>query len=459
MSQRRILLIASQCDQMPRLDFLPELSSRFYEVMTDPLRGQCVPALPDDLGGGLLVDPTVAQAKDALKAAWGLAAGEHTLLVAFVGHGVAFDDDFYLLTKDASRVPDSGTAVHIVQLIREQNRLSGSVDGLVLLLDACFSGAAAAGAAGRLVAAMPGGIRFELLTAAGDNPAYDGCFTRTLAGVIREGLPCASGRELRTHHLTELLQERCPRQTPHSLANTHGRDPGLWIALNAAIFPSTKPWLKSSFAPEIERLTEYYQPPPVLARLVLRLGFDRCLAVVAPPGAGKSALLAALARPEVSQGIVSDGFLHAVVFLAGTMTAEEVAGWLAEQLSKSVPGFPRCLKLFENRGVANPTEWAGFDALHRKVIGPLRLVAEPGLVRIALDALDQVPGASLDAINRFLDLLATEGGLSHVRAVVTARPDTSLPLSAIREVIERATDEALTAYFAQRGVAREELHV
>jgi hypothetical protein len=49
MSERRVLVIASQCEALGHLDFLPQVAEELYKVMVDPERGKCVPAL--DVGG------------------------------------------------------------------------------------------------------------------------------------------------------------------------------------------------------------------------------------------------------------------------------------------------------------------------------------------------------------------------------------------------------------------------
>ena len=64
MGERRVLVIGSQCEELGHLDFLPKAAEELYAVMTDPERGACVSA-PD-----LLIDPTVAQAKEAIKSAY-----------------------------------------------------------------------------------------------------------------------------------------------------------------------------------------------------------------------------------------------------------------------------------------------------------------------------------------------------------------------------------------------------
>ena len=104
MAGRNLLVIGSQCGSLPELSFLPDVATRLYEAMIDPERGACQPALDPS---GLVIDPTVAEAKDAIGTAFERAANDGaTLLLAVIGHGeqVTEDGDFYLLPTDA-RVP------------------------------------------------------------------------------------------------------------------------------------------------------------------------------------------------------------------------------------------------------------------------------------------------------------------------------------------------------------------
>jgi tetratricopeptide (TPR) repeat protein len=450
MGERRILVIGSQCDTQQRLPFLPELADQFYRAMLNESQGQCVPALPE---GGLLIDPAVQQAKEAIRKAYRLAAeNQATLFLAYVGHGERSGDDFFLLPKDAAGPRNSDSAVYLVQLIREEFQSFGEVDGLVVLLDACFAGVTLPDVAGRWVQASTGlPLRFELLTATGDNPAYDGCFTRILTQLLMEGDKEAGNKYLRAQDCTTPLHKECKRQQPQQLVSSYGPDRGLWLMRNKAFAAAMEPWLRSEISDEIARLTSHYQPPALLAQVPALSEANRCVAVIGQAGAGKSALVAALTRPEVTRGAITPGFLSAVVFVASATPSEELAGFLAWQLSRSVPGFADCLRDFEARTQRAP-EWAGLDALHRKVIGPLRMLNRTDTLHIALDGLDQAPDASLPVIVEFLQTLATDGTLAFVRAVVTAKPDTTLPAAATVMALEGAPGEDLRAYFTERNM-------
>src|SRR5215471_6221655 len=97
MSQRRILVIGSQCEALQHLDFLPQAAQDLYAVMTDRERGACVSAIA---GEGLLIDPAVRDVKDAIRTAYQRAAKDAaTLFIAYVGHGEHIDPNYYLLRE------------------------------------------------------------------------------------------------------------------------------------------------------------------------------------------------------------------------------------------------------------------------------------------------------------------------------------------------------------------------
>jgi hypothetical protein len=107
MTERRILVIGSQCEALRDLKFLPQVAEELYAVMTDPKRGACVSATDSS---GLLLDPTVEAVKDAIRSAYLHAAeDEATLFVAYISHGEGADDDFYLMPRDAQFPPTSET--------------------------------------------------------------------------------------------------------------------------------------------------------------------------------------------------------------------------------------------------------------------------------------------------------------------------------------------------------------
>src|SRR5680860_345013 len=175
---RRVLVIGSQCDKLPYLSFLPSVAEEFYEAMTDPQIGCCLPALPD--GESKLIDPTVNSMVVAINDAFRSASEEQALLfLAYVGHGTVVGDSFYLIPKNGNpeKAAVSGESVDIVQVIKGLYAHYDNIMGMVMLLDACHSGFGAVGLTKWQDAKFP--FRYEVLTATSHLKAYDGCFTKT----------------------------------------------------------------------------------------------------------------------------------------------------------------------------------------------------------------------------------------------------------------------------------------
>src|SRR5208337_5186561 len=101
MLQRRLLVIGSQCDIRDKLNFLPEVAERLHSLLIDPGPGECVGVPLDGRPPGLLLDPTVAEARAAIQQAIEETAREGaTFFLAYIGHGEFPDEmsrDFYLM--------------------------------------------------------------------------------------------------------------------------------------------------------------------------------------------------------------------------------------------------------------------------------------------------------------------------------------------------------------------------
>ena len=260
MNERRILVIGSQCKVFDELKFLPKVAEDLYQVMTDPLLGQCESAIE---GSGLLIDPTIAEVKDKIKSAYERAAkDEATLFISYIGHGMNVGEDYFLLPLDAKENPGHETGVHLTDLIKDVHRTTrGKVDGLGVLVDACFSGLAGFGAAEAWVRELKGMLRFEMLTAApADLTAANGCFSLNLVNLLRDGLSLVPSEHLLCLHLRPLIEQLCPNQVPQH--PSYNPDNTLWLSQNAGYIP--EPWAKTPVATEIERLTFAYQPTPAL---------------------------------------------------------------------------------------------------------------------------------------------------------------------------------------------------
>ena len=179
-------------------------------MMTDPDLGQCLPARPE---GGLLIDPTVAETRSAIVASFRRASEQQaTLIVAYIGHGEYARERFYLLPRDAEVPPRADTAVHLVELIDELYTNQPGIDGLVALIDSCYAGVGAIGAARHWSDDLSRDRRFEVLTATSDRLAYDGCFTRTLTACLRDGIDDEPDDYLRCEQVHRVIRDACPLQ-------------------------------------------------------------------------------------------------------------------------------------------------------------------------------------------------------------------------------------------------------
>jgi hypothetical protein len=446
MGERRILVIGSQCaayGEALRLPFLPQAAQELYAVMTDPERGACTPALGRD---GPLIDPSVAEAKDAINTAYLHAAkDEATLFISFIGHGEKIGNDFFLLPKDATTRPlNPDTAVHLVGLIKyAQGNAPGQVDGLGVLVDACYSGVAGFGAAEAWVAALKGTLRFEMLTAAADGPAWNGCFSRRLVELLRQGVETVSSEYLLGLHLRPLIGQSCPGQIPQH--PSYNPDETLWLARNTARIRD--PWGQTPVATEIARLTLAYQPTPALNEVVERSRAQRCLAVVGEAGRGKSALAAALTSPKVAQHVVPAGFVNAIALLTEATTPQELARDISRQFARAVPGFGEAQQRFVRE--TTYVEQQRLGVLERHLIGPLKRLAPAAEVRLVLDGLDRLSTGALGPVMAALDELAE---LAFMRLLITARPETALPETASIFLLLETPEEAIRNYLRQRSV-------
>jgi hypothetical protein len=445
MGQRRILVIGSQCEALQRLEFLPQAAQHLYAVMVDPERGACVSAVD---GEGLLIDPVVKDAKDAIRTAYRRAAKDGAaLFIAYVGHGEHVRENYYLLPRDAEIPPTSDTAVHLTNLIMETHQIAaGQVAGLAVLVDACYSGLGGFSAAQAWISELKGTLRFEMLTAVADRPAADGCFTRTMTRLLRDGISAVPAEHLRCVDLRARLEKSCPYQVPQHPA--YNPDPALWLAKNTGRIH--EPWAQTPLADQIRRLTLAYQITPDVSTVVARSQAERCVPVQGVAGSGKSALAAALAWPEVAAGAVPAGFVQAVAFLTEATTVQELARMLAEQLARSVPRFREAQRAFMKE--TPYAEQQRLGSLDRQVIGPFNQLAPGSEVRFVMDGLERVATGTYNAV---VDALNDLAKFPFVRLIVTARPDTQLPDAASNpHVLIPAPTAKIAQYLECRAVAQ-----
>ncbi len=345
-------------------------------------------------------------------------------------------------------------AIHLSQFVKELHGVYSRIDGLILLLDTCYAGIAAADAAHKWTSGLESRLRYQVATAASDRPAYDACFSRAVTEVIRNGSQVARSDYLYFTAFQGLLAERCKHQQSQFVGSSRGRDDStLWLAKNVARLPSGATWIRSAAAAEIKRLTACFQPTPELDSIVAASEEERCVAVVGDAGTGKSALAAALARAEVAEGHVREGFVQAIAFLSKSTTSGELASQLAEQLERSMPqAFAAAREQFLRHTVYEERQRLG--PLEREVVGPLRWLEKDRPVRIVIDGLDrlsEVTGATRTVLPA-LNLLVTDAALAMIRLVATSRPDTPLPVGAKLLHVGVAEDTYIGSYLRRRDI-------
>ncbi len=128
---------------------------------------------------------------------------------------------FFLLVRDSPQAPTSRSAFHLPQGIRENLNRAPSLDGLIVLVDACQAEQGARGAAQRWPEMLGAGGRMELLVASSDSNAYAGCFTRTLLATFSHGVAHA-GENLLCADLDGALAKACPRQVSQRVSFAAG---------------------------------------------------------------------------------------------------------------------------------------------------------------------------------------------------------------------------------------------
>ncbi|MFI9402859.1 tetratricopeptide repeat protein [Nocardia sp. NPDC052316] len=458
MGGRLALVVGSECVALGELGFTGELATGLYASLTEVGGWRSATELD-----GPVLDPTAGQLATVMDAAFA-EAGERqaTLLLAFIGHGVTTSaEDFYLLAHDSPAVPNSRNAFHLTQEIRERLNQS-ALDGLVVLVDACETGQGVIGAARRwtdLLAQSAG--RMEMLVAAGEGPAFSGCFTRTMLSTFDVGLPLR-GENLLPADLVDPIAGSCVHQQPQYLSFTsgsvsvaHTADPGLWLVPNTARHRDAVSG--RSAAGFVDQLTRgLLVTPDVREHLdaIVDAGSHRLRVVIGPAGAGKSTLLAMLIRPSLVEGLaVTPEYVTAAVFLTAASSIEAVAAELAAQLSARLPGFAEAAQTVRAHRARDE-----FDIFDLSVRHPLARLSTAGRrVTLVVDGLNQPQEGTRRLLVSAIADLTRRDDLRHVRVIVGIRDGTGVERSPKLahmhriEVGEPAADDIATVVGSARG--------
>lgn len=472
--RRLALVIGSQCEALPALSFLPKtpgpvdvsklegnerLAVELRDLLVDG-PGECDP-VRDGIEGlsapGLLLNPTAAQAHDALIAA--LRAGhkaEAVLVVHVLAHGSGYQPDpakpvrhllhLWDTVKQPVDTEPESRAWDPYRDIDARRPHTQQLAGLVLVVDACQASWAKAGIEGW--SGVREGLLSAVLAASGDESAWDACLTRTLVDVLRTGLSATQHNrrtlvaELLAADVEPVAAGRCRSQTPR-VDGYQSHNPVLFLGRNiAADDLARRLGLDGGTAGLVLRLTRHYVEHAV-APVVSAVEANRLLAILGEAGTGKSTLAAALRSPPVDSN-VPIGLVNAAAFVSAAPGVTELAHSLASQL-RELPGYEQAAARFERD---NRDRWDALDLWQRELIGPLGLFHQP--VRLLVDGIDQLGGGVHDAaVRRSLTELVEQ--VPHVSLVVTSRADPDLAGSAT-VLMPALDDEAARRYLTARGV-------
>jgi hypothetical protein len=420
------LVVGSQCDRLPALSFVEDFAGKLYRALEN---AGWVPAVGKTHCP--LLNPSTAELKATVKNAFSAAnEARATLLIGFVGHGVATGHlDFYLMARDSSATePDSDSAFHFTQFIRERLKKFTGLDGLVFLVDACQAQEGMRGAATRWADVLADNRgRMDLLVASGTGSAYDGCFTKTILTVFGEGLP-TRGDALLCADLHDEIADQCTAQSQYlaySGGDPGGGDRGLWLVTNPA--RSKDAVTGRPAAGLVDQLTTGLLITDQVRETLTTIAesaAERLRLAVGEPGSGKSTLLAVLVRPRLVDTLtIGDGYIKAAVFLDRFSTLESMAAEIAEQLGVTLPGFAEAAAAV--RAGLTEDDLKALRLFDTAVRLPLARCKRAGLsVPIIVDGLDQPrPGAReviLEAL-RQLTHSAPAAELGHVRVIAGVR--------------------------------------
>ena len=429
MGERRVLVIGARNDRFGRLYFVDRVAQELHATVRDDRFGACRPALPG--GRDLLMGEAASCAgikgalADALRAA---ALDRATLFVYFLGHGHRVDEDFYLIANDTPgpEQVNSDSAVPIGQRIKELLRLNATVDGLMLVLDACHSGSA-------ITDPVPGLLRsgvetrMEILAATrGDQTASNGCFSRSIIELLTRGSPATADEYLRAYDEHSRLQEIAPVGCEDMTAPVHvslsgGVDAGLWLGRNHVA--DVRPALASTrAAAEVARLTRSLVRTNHLNRLIaLRWSGHSPIAVRGGAGAGKSTLLAALGRASVA----GYGGLDALVTIRPGDTLATITDVMIGQLSASASYQSAAARWIQRTPALAQNSAPVFD---RFITGPMANLGGGENIIVGMDGVDEL--GTVDR-RRLLEAFTGRPGAVLIvtgRVIADVAPDASIVL-------------------------------
>ena len=457
MSDRRlILMIASQCEQMQDLGFIPgldwvpgsevsgdrRLPLDVYEQFVDPDAGACAPVeglfevagdfLPSP-DSALLINPNRDAVIRAGREAFRQAVDAPGLVLYFVGHGATAGTEakHYLMLRDSSASPSDDDAAWMAYgSIASWRKNAPRLAGLLAITDACAT-AHAKDVVGRDWPVKGAAKPYRWIGASREEPAYAGCFSRALLSLMRDGVgqgahPSEGLRsELYARDVLPIIDQQCgpgseyPGQEVATAADDDHRGP-LFLSLNRAVQAAdaalgltgeTARRFRSITAPD-----HYYRHGVEEVREAFLTTPRPLFVVVGGAGTGKTRLAGELRSP--SDG--SPGF-DAIAFLERLATPDSIAHELHSQLLLT----PEYRSAHEAHRRSNPLGYDEESPFEQILAGPLaHLTGDP--VEVILDGLDQLGDRTRDrTIQAFVDL--TVQTPDRIRILATSRPEGPIP--------------------------------
>lgn len=433
-----------------RLELLEPYAAQLRELLLDPLRGDCEPAIDD----GLLLNPRAAvEVASALAEAFeGASAAGASLVLCFLGHGhVVREGEFLFPVRTTPAEAGPETALDLSSELGSLTRRHGGVRELTVVIDACLSGYAALFAAQRwFQPAMHTGRRVELLTSSDGRVSYGLQFSGALNGLLRQG-DIRLDRILLAEPVRQAVQARLRRQVPQSTSydgrgGASATPYNAWLARNVAYQRELSVLAGSDDGDLLMPPLRLFQPSGELARFVEAVRQHRLVAVLGAMGTGKTTVVTALCRAELLPPEVAD-CTPAVCGVVRLDTARWTSGGsvrsLSRQLKTFLPGFAEAKKAYDAQ--VPEAERTLLPRTVAEIAGPLSLM-EPGEpVRAIVDGLDQVAVPNRPSVVHELTELR-DAAPTWFGVVVTVRDGVLLPGDWHREPVSPPNDEQLRQY-------------
>jgi hypothetical protein len=310
--------------------------------------------------------------------------------------------------------------------------------GLILLVDACEASAASSLVHQSFVGTAQ--FRIAWMGSSQLSSAYDGCFTKALTALLRDGLsrehhPAKSLlTQLRASDLVLPIRARCRHQQPVE-SGFQDHDLAMFVGVNRAANETLSAiGLGGAEGTVLLELTSQYEPYQLQAVLDASAK-NRLTLVVGEAGTGKSTLSAALRLPPEDSATLP---VDAVAFLSLTPTVDRLAETLHTQLC-TIPRFAQASRQYHLR---HQEVWDTLSATDRLLIGTLEIYARE--VTLVVDGLDQLTDTERENVWQLLIHLTTGTAIEPVRVIATGRPTESSPAHAHQVILEAVDDHTGT---------------